>query len=116
MKDTYTPYECIRLSQKFDQVYLDNIKDRVYAIRFGGKLTWYINYVPDLYIIKYDFPLFDVKFLLFEILQHNETIINNIEGEYIIRFKHKTYSSYNLKDLLYTVIMTNFETITIPEL
>lgn len=116
MKDVYTPYECIRLSQKFDQAYLDNIKDRVYAIKINGKLTWYINYVPDLYTVKYDFPLFDVKFLLFEILQHNETIINNIEGEYIIRFKHYTYSSYNLKDLLYKIIILNLETKTKPDI
>lgn len=116
INDAYKPYECIRLSQKFEQNELDNIFNRVWGQRFNRKITWYTGNVPYKNLLL-DFPLFDVKILFFELLKQPGTSLTHIaKEEYVLEFKQKIYKSYNLKDMLYNVCITQLENKSIPKL
>lgn len=114
INNAYTPYECIRLSQKFEQSELDHIFTRVWGQRFNKKITWYTGNVPYKNLLL-DFPLLDVKILFFELLKYKGTSLKcNIDYEYILEFKQNIYKAYNLKDLLYKVCMTELPNKSTP--
>src|SRR4029079_11206015 len=116
-KQYYKPMECIRLSRKFTQDENDAVEDTVCAIKLAGQLCWYVDYVPALYWVHYEFPAFPPADIFQKLTRISRASITYEPTEgYTLVFKQRTYSGYNLHNVLYRAAIELLPDVSKPDL